>query len=239
MTFRLEGVSKINSGEVIKRLDQMIPALDVLAHQRLNIQNNDLVGINILILTQRILNGYKATKLLTKHGFFLEASALVRSIIEAVFVFNGIIDKPEETLQKMEQLANYNKQKLHRNALKHDMLAGNANKFDFSDLDAEKIPLVQLANLSSKNKQLYEVAYGMLCDEVHLNQASLEKLLDVKDNVIVAIKPNHDAEDFDVIYLTLFYCIHSVLTDLNQIYTLGMSSQLSKMQALLEGVLPK
>ena len=160
-------------------------------------------------------------------------------MIESVFVFNGLIDNPEKTLLMMEQLANHNKQKLHRNALKYVELQGNAMDFDFSDLEAQNITLFNLANLSSKNRQLYEIAYKMLCDEVHINQASLEKFLEIKGNHIVAIKPNHDAEDFDVTYLTLFYCIHSVLTDLNRIYTLGMDSQLAKTQTLLEGVLPK
>lgn len=232
-------MEEMNSVEIFAKLEQLIAELDVLAHQRLDIKNNDLVGISILMVTQRIFNGYKATKLLIRNGFFLEASTIVRSVIESVFVFNDIMNKPEETLFKMEQLANYNKQKLHRNALKYDELKNNAGKFNFSDLDAERVAVVELAKLSPKNKQLYEIAYGMLCDEVHLNQASLEKLLEVKDNVIVAIKPNHDAEDFDVTYSTLFYCIHSVLTDMNQRYILGLDSHLAEMEALLERALPK
>ena len=167
----------MNSVEILKQLEQQMAEMDLLTHQRLDIKNNDLVGISILILTQRIFNGYKATKLLIKYGFFLEATTLVRSIIESVFVFNDIIDKPKETITKMEQLANHNKIKLQKNALKHYELKDNAEKFDLSNLDAQNVTLFDLANLSSKNKQLYEIAYKMLCDEVHVNQASLEKLL--------------------------------------------------------------
>ncbi len=227
-------MEEINSVEILAQLEQLVAELDTLAHQRLDIKNNDLVGINILMVTQRIFNGYKATKLLIRYGFFL-----ARSIIESIFIFNDLVDRPEVTLLKMEQLANYNKKKLHREALKYDELKNNAVKFDFSDLDAERVAVGELAKLSPRNKQLYEIAYGMLCDEVHLNQASLEKLLEVKDNVIVAIKPNHDAEDFDVTYFTLFYCMHSMLTDLNQRYILRLDSQLAEMEALLERALPK
>lgn len=232
-------MEEIKSVEIFTRLEQLMAELDLLAHQRLDIKNNDLVGINILMVTQRIFNGYKATKLLIRYGFFLEASTIVRSIIESTFVFNDIMDNPEETLSKMEQLANYNKQKLQRNALQYEELKDNAERFDFSGLDAKKISVVNLAGLSPRNKQLYEIAYGMLCDEVHLNQASLEKLLEVKDNAIVAIKQNHDADDFDTTYFTLFYCLHSVLTDLSKRYTLGLDSQLAEMEALLESVLTK
>ena len=50
-------------------------------------------------------------------------------MIESVFVFNGLIDNPEKTLLMMEQLANHNKQKLHRNALKYVMQSNAMDDF--------------------------------------------------------------------------------------------------------------
>lgn len=230
---------EMNSLKIFENLEQLAVEIDTLSHQRLDVKNNDLIGISLLMVTQRIFNGYKAIKLLISKGFFLEATIIVRSVVESVFVFNDIIDKPEETILKLEQLTNYNKQKLHRNALKYNELKNDAEKFDFSDLDAVRVGVVDFAKLSKKNTQLYEIAYGLLCDEVHINQASLERLLDVKENVIVAIKPNHNAEDFEITYFTLYYCIHSVMTDLNQKFILKLDSQLAEMETLLEKVLPE
>jgi len=55
----------------------------------------------------------------------------------------------------------------------------------------------------------------------------------------LAIKKNHDAENFEVTYFTLFYCLHSVLTNLNQRYSLELDSKLAETEALLESALPK
>lgn len=229
-------MEEMDLNKIITQLEELIAKTNFLVHQRIDIKNKDFDGINILVVTQRIFNGYKATKLLKNNNFFLEASTIVRSVIEAVFIFNDIMDNPEETFRKMEQLSNYNKQKLCSTILEYDELKPNAKEFDFSSLDKKLVRLDEFVNLSAKNKQLYEIAYRMLCNEVHLNQASLEKLLDVKDNVVKAIKPNHDAEDFNITYITLFYCIHSVVFDLNQRYNLELDSQLTEIDDLIRMV---
>lgn len=45
-----------------------------------------------------------------------------------------------------------------------------------------------------------------------------------------------DISNKKVVYITLFYCIHSVLFDLNHRYTLGLDSQLTEIEELLEKV---
>ena len=218
MQYELE--SKIT--KVITAIAKSVPSKQV---------NN--IDVLIFALHKRVHNNYSAINLLFRNGFFLESLMIIRSIIESTFVFNGLIEKPEETYNKLLKISGFNKKVLRDKALNNQYLKSDAAKFNFENLDSKHISIRELSELSTKNYDLYNIAYKLISDDVHINLLSIESLIVLEDKKIW-LKDNLDISDVEEAYFTLSYCMFMIEQGLNNKYNLGMDDEISEIEKLLE-----
>lgn len=208
-------------------IDKQITLLfDVITSKvsKLKLSHHDIV---ILALTKRITSNYSAIHLLLKSNYSIEALMIIRAVIESIFVFNGLIEKPKETYELLEKLSNYNKSNLHSKALKNMTLKERASLYDFSKLKKSKVSIKQFNELSSKNDDLYDIAYSYISNEVHINLLSIESFLVKIDDNSYSLKKNFDMKDMEVPYFTFVYCTYLVLEGLNARFALNLDDDIS------------
>lgn len=200
-----------------------------------SIPSKSVNNIDVLIfaLHKRVQNNYNAINLLFRNGFFLESLMIIRSIIESTFVFNGFMENPEETYNKLLKLSDANKKVLHKKALNNQYLKSDAEKFNFENLDLKYISIRELSELSKKNFDLYDIAYKLISDDVHINLLSIESFIILEDEKIW-LKDNLDIRDVEDAYFTLSYCMFMIEQGLNDKYKLGMDDEILEMEKFLE-----
>ncbi|MDM8534018.1 DUF5677 domain-containing protein [Clostridiaceae bacterium HSG29] len=219
-----------------KELDSKVSKLFNLVLGKLPSTSADKIDIIIIGLLKRIVNNYNAVNLLFENGMYLESLMIIRSIIEATFIFNGFMEKPAETYDKLLLLSHNNKKELHKKALRYENMKEKVEKYNFDELEAKYISIKKFSNMSSKNYSLYNIAYKMISDDVHINLFSIEKLIVLRGDNTFDIKENLDEKDIDEAYFTFIYCVYMIGSGLNKNYLMELDDEFKEIEKLLEKI---
>lgn len=209
--------------ELIQRYKQVVDSLNwvvKLVDVGINLQTKNEEHMILGALYIRIRNGYNASNLLFNNNLYLESATIIRSVVEAFIVFNAYLTNPQKVRKDLELAFNKNRMDFKRNSLNYDELKESAKNCDFNDLESKKLSIISLASMSEMNKEVYELAYKLLCDDVHINLFSVQMLFDYKDGLATGFKGNMDINDFELHYFHLLGLVHSTLETLNEKFDL-------------------
>lgn len=219
-----------------KDVDILIMNTLNLCTSNLPIKSLDKIDIIIFALLKRIVNNYNAAMLLLNNEMNLEFLIIIRTVIESVFVFNGLLEKPDETFDKLLMLSNSNKIKLHKMAKGNEYLKANALKHNFDNLITSEVRIKDFVNLSPINTDLYEIAYRIVSNSVHINLLSIENFLEFNNENSFSLKENLSNLEIERAYFTLKYCIYLILSGLNKKYNMGFDQNIEEIGTLIESL---
>lgn len=197
-----------------------------------NFSNEDII---LMSLYQRMISGLDAVNHLIEGEFLFEATVIVRSLIENTMVINSLFSNPSETVDWLNKHHNNSLEALKNVALKYPELRDDALKHDFSNLNSEYISIKKFSGLNPINKNLYEVAYKMMCDATHVNIQSIDSFIDSDYEVILGVLRKPKTPNFEVTYFTLFYCFFLIYNGLSERYQIILN-EVSKIEKILEAL---
>lgn len=223
----------MESQKLFKELNDLTISVDNNFREAFKINNFGSEDIVLISLYQRMISGLNAVNHLIGIDFLLESTVIIRSLVENTIVINALFSNPTETVDRLNKHHNNNLESLRTVALKYPELKENAQKYDFSHMESEYISIKKFSDSNPVNKDLYEVAYKMMCDETHVNLQSIDNFIDSDDKVPLGILKKPKVQNFEATYFTLFYCFLLIYKGLCKRYGIALD-EVSQIETILE-----
>lgn len=199
-------------------------------------------------LFSRIHNGYQTVILLSMLGLESEAKAILRVILESLFVLKAITDNEEEVVnfintdkKKQEKLLKsiFEKDKSNmyedlRKTLNKELLEVLRN-----EVKREGINDIEVYEWAQKAKMgvYYAYAYKTLNSEVHTDVRKLEKYLIIdNDDNIIGVNSLPSDKDIDRTLFTAHSVMIITLNCINDIFELNQGEVLKKIEERLMNI---
>lgn len=222
--------------QLIEKLHDLTRSAEIKIKENTNSKELKHVDVALAGLYQRMINGLDSVEFLVKGDYHLEAMIIMRSMIENTIVINSLLSKPNETMELLDKLTNFNFKKINKVVLKHPDFKDSTQKFDFSKLESELVGVGKISDLSPANKELYEISYKILCNDVHINLKSINDFLisDKENNFEVLNKPKNN--NFENAYYTIFYCFSLIYKGFSGKYNI-IIDEATEIDRLIENLL--
>lgn len=220
----------------LKRIDILIQN----ALEGVSINSNDRMQLFSSALFVKVRNGYEASKSLLDAKLFDEASYIVRTILETMFIIKYLRIDIDDTLNKLKLQHQYQVETTKYNcavrneyeSLRSMLNIPKNNKYPKADRH-KNTSILKWAKLSN-SVEFYVFIYNWYCSIAHTSLTSLENLFIIKDEEIVGFKESSDEDDIHKLIYALQTVVIESIDVINEVFDRGLQDEINSICDLIK-----